>query len=250
MPGTGESNRIEREKAFHDEAFANDVRHKVNSRYSVAVRAFDWYREQTEAVGPGSRVLELGCGPESQAFPIAGKGARVTAIDVSEVGLYQAANKATQIGLEIEFLAMNAEELAFGNAEFDLVCGSGILHHLDLGKALNEIHRVLKPGGRAVFMEPLGHNPLINAYRRRTPSLRTKDEHPLMMADIDTIGRLFGRIDTRFFNLISVGAVLIPNKQVQSAVRGILDRIDRVLFRFLPFLRKYAWIVVLETRKM
>ena len=37
------------------------------------------------------------------------------------------------------------------------------------------------PGGLAVFMEPLGRNPLINRYRRLTLTLRTVDEYPLMM---------------------------------------------------------------------
>jgi hypothetical protein len=48
----------------------------------------------------------------------------------------------------------------------------------DLSLACSEIARVLRPGGPAIFVEPLGHNPLINAYRKRTPALRTVDEHP------------------------------------------------------------------------
>jgi len=51
---------------------------------------------------------------------------------------------------------MNAEELKFADDYFDIVCGGAILHHLDLNKALSEIARVLKPDGKAIFVEPLG----------------------------------------------------------------------------------------------
>ena len=61
---------------------------------------------------------------------------------------------------------------------FDIVYGTGILHHLEINKCLNEIHRILKPDGNLLFVEPLGTNPLINLYRKFTPNSRSKDEHP------------------------------------------------------------------------
>ena len=80
---------------------------------------------------------------------------------------------------------------------FDLVCGSGILHHLDLPAAMRELARVLRPSGRAVFMEPLGHNPAINAFRNRTPELRTPDEHPLLGKDLKLCRRYFGSVEVK-----------------------------------------------------
>ncbi len=44
------------------------------------------------------------------------------------------------------------------------VLGKQILHHLDMTQAVPEIARVLRPGGRAVFLEPLIHNPLLEGY--------------------------------------------------------------------------------------
>src|SRR3546814_1101008 len=78
---------------------------------------------------------------------------------------------------------MNAEAMTFPDDSFDLVFGSGIIHHLDIDRAFGEIARVLRPGGRAVFIEPLGLNPAIELYRRFTPSARTPDEHPLLRRD-------------------------------------------------------------------
>jgi ubiquinone/menaquinone biosynthesis C-methylase UbiE len=76
-----------------------------------------------------------------------------------------------------QFDVMNAEELEFEDAAFDVIFGSGIIHHLDVPRAYSELARVLAPGGSAVFVEPLGHNPLIRVFRNRTPELRTPDEH-------------------------------------------------------------------------
>ena len=55
----------------------------------------------------------------------------------------------------------NCEKTKFENNSFDIVYGTGILHHLQFNKCLDEIHRILKPNGSIVFVEPLGTNPLI-----------------------------------------------------------------------------------------
>jgi SAM-dependent methyltransferase len=51
--------------------------------------------------------------------------------------------------------------LSYTNNSFDVVCGSSVLHHLDLIKSYKEIFRVLKPEGRMVFAEPNMLNPQI-----------------------------------------------------------------------------------------
>ena len=69
---------------------------------------------------------------------------------------------------------------------FDYVFGNGILHHLDLDKAYLEIARVLKPGGKAYFMEPLLGHPLVQVFRWATPGRRTADEKPMDFAAIES----------------------------------------------------------------
>src|SRR3546814_18316951 len=75
---------------------------------------------------------------------------------------------------------MNAEAMTFPDDSFDLVFGSGIIHHLDIDRASGEIARVLRPGGRAVFIEPLGLNPAIALYRRFPPRALTPHDPPLL----------------------------------------------------------------------
>jgi SAM-dependent methyltransferase len=155
----------------------------------------------------GRRVLEYGCGQGSHAFLLAGKGAQVTAIDLSETAIEQARETARLKDLEIDFRVMNAEVLDFEDDTFDIICGTAIIHHLDLRKAFCEVARTLRPTGFAIFMEPLGHNPLINLYRKLSSQLRTEDEHPLRIEDFELAHTFFREVDVHYFHLLSLLAV-------------------------------------------
>jgi len=181
------------------------------------------------------------------AFELARQGSIVTGIDISSVAIALARSKAQAEAIpNLDFLEMNAEELTIENDHFDLVCGSAILHHLDLAKAYSQLAKILRPGGSAIFIEPLGHNPIINLYRKRTPHLRTPDEHPLLMKDIDLAKSYFGHVRLRFFQLQTFLAVPFRNFPFGRPLRRTLDAMDQALFRIFPPARKYAWQVVIE----
>jgi SAM-dependent methyltransferase len=141
---------------------------------------------------------------------------------------------------------MDAERLEFEDCRFDLTCGAGILHHLDLALAFKELSRTLKPSGRAVFLEPMGHNPLIRLYRWRTPEYRTQDEHPLLMSDLAIAHEHFGEVRANFFHLLALGAVPLRNRRGFTQIKSGLCAVDKFLLEHVPRLRKHAWIVVLE----
>jgi SAM-dependent methyltransferase len=194
----------------------------------------------------GLRVLEYGCGAGTYSFTLAARGADVTGIDISDVAIEQATAEASRRGLPIKYVRMDAERLEFSDSTFDLVCGVAILHHLDLDKAFANLARVLRPGGRAVFLEPLGHNPAINLYRRLTPRLRTEDEHPLLMRDLAVGGKYFNVAGHRFFNLSTLMAVPLRHSRVLNPALDMLSGLDRMLFTICPPARRYAWQVVLS----
>lgn len=237
--------RVRREQAFHDERFASDDAEERDRFYEYVDGARRRLAEATSVFGPGDRVLELGIGLSSTGWQLAQRGVRVVAIDVSPVAVERARAAAAVEGLDsIEFAVMNAEALEFDDGSFDGVVGSGILHHLDLDAALAEVRRVLRPGGGAVFYEPLGHNPLINRYRDRTPGMRTDDEHPLVRSDFRLAARHFGAVDATMHHLSVIGCAFLPTR-LASKVRPLLDRLDGLLLR-LPGVRWLAWISVLE----
>ena len=88
---------------------------------------------------------------------------------------------------------MPGERLTYPDNSFDMAVGFAILHHLDIPLALSQLRRVLKPGGRAFFAEPLASNPLIRVYRRLTPQYRTPDETPIDLPTLRAQLRSFSR---------------------------------------------------------
>lgn len=247
---TETESRLEREREFHDRVFADETRAPVRRFYTVTDSMRAWYADELAARAEGSHVLEYGCGPGSQAYHLARHGARVTGIDLSPVAIEMAREKGEDEGVAdtLDFRVMDAEHLDFRDATFDVVCGSGILHHLDLERAYSELARVLRPGGVGVFIEPLGHNPVINRYRSRTPAMRTVDEHPLLMADLEQARRSFGEVDSRYFALTTLAAVPLRDAKAFPRIVGLLDGVDRALFATVPPLRRHAWMVGLLLR--
>ena len=245
------SSRLHSEATFHDEAFQTQGRARAAKFYSVTARSRASYRHRLLTDIGGKRVLEYGCGQGSWAFEIARLGGRVTGIDISPVGIEMATARAEAEHLSDRavFLVADAEHLPFTDASFDVVAGSGILHHLDLPVAYAEVARVLTDNGRAVFIEPLGHNPLINWYRERTPELRTRDEHPLREEDLEVARRYFRSFDVEYFHLASLGVVPLRATPLFQPLYRAAEALDVVLMAAIPPLRKWAWTVVIELRK-
>jgi SAM-dependent methyltransferase len=239
--------RLDREQEFHDKAFAEGTRRSAERFYAIDARSTAYYHDELLRNCEGEKVLEYGCGPGSAAFFLAEHGASVTGIDISPVAIEKAADEAARRGVaeNTDFKVMNAEALGFPDDSFGLVCGTGILHHLDLARSYAEIARVLRPDGRGVFVEPMGHNPAINLYRRRTPDLRTEDEHPLLMSDLEFASKYFGEVNPRFFHLNTLAAVPARNWKRFDTLVDALGRLDDAVFRAIPPLRRYAWLVAL-----
>lgn len=244
--------RQEREQAYHDRVYGSGEYHTrpTTKFYTVTDSAYRQYEEGLFAEPKPAKVLEYGCGDGSYAFSLAKQGSHVTGIDISPVAIEGAVERAEREGVSemTEFRAMNCESLDFTNDSFDMICGGGILHHIDLDKGYSELARTLKPDGRAVFLEPMGHNRLINRYRDRTPDLRTPDEHPLLDSDLENAERYFSQVETHFFNLLSLAAFPIRGTRAFNPIVRVLNAGDRFLFRHFPATRKQAWIVTMLMR--
>jgi ubiquinone/menaquinone biosynthesis C-methylase UbiE len=110
-----------------------------------------------EAVGfdrfPGKSVLEVGCGAGTDLLQFARGGALVTGLDLTPRSIEIVRRRFEVYGLEGQFAIGDAENLAFPDASFDLVYSFGVLHHTpDTERAISEVRRVLKPGGKAIVM--------------------------------------------------------------------------------------------------
>ncbi len=238
--------RIQREKDFHEKTFSEGGRHSALKYYDTAKNSIEFFKKFLANNCAGGEVLEYGCGMGSQAPWLAKHGAKwITGIDIANVAIDQVKQIARAEGINnVTFKTMNAENLEFADNSFDLVYGTGILHHLDLEKSYAELSRTLKPSGKAIFREPLGHNPFINLYRRLTPRLRTEDEHPLLLSTMEIARRHFHRVETHYFHFFSIGAVVFRNFKIFPFALTLLEKIDKVMFQ-IPPLKKFAWMVMI-----
>ena len=238
------------EKDFFNREYEIGRREAVGQFYSIIANRSKYYKSVIQNDVAGKSVLEYGCGEGSHSVAIAAAGGKVTGIDISDVGIRNARQNAQRAGIaDIHYIVMDAENMSFYGNAFDLIIGEGILHHLDLSRAMPEISRVLQPQGSAVFMEPLGHNPAINWYRSRTPDLRTVDEHPLLKRDIHYMSSFFEVTRLRFFHLLSFAAMPLIRTRLFHPFVNFFDKIDYGLFRICPPAGYLSWYVILEFAK-
>ncbi|HEU0069913.1 MAG TPA: class I SAM-dependent methyltransferase [Alphaproteobacteria bacterium] len=249
MSAPDSQDRIAREQDFHNARFTEEVREAQGKFYATIQHAFAAYNARVAELAIGADVLEYGCAKGQRSVALAPRAKSVVGIDISEVGIGQADELAAERGIaNCDFQVMNAEAMTLPDASFDLVFGSGILHHLDLERAYSEIARVLRPGGRAVMWEPLGHNWLINWYRSKTPQARTPDEHPILRRDIALARRYFGDVKLRFDGFTTLGMTPLRATPVFAAGYALAQGLDKILLS-IPGLRWQAWFVLMELRK-
>jgi demethylmenaquinone methyltransferase / 2-methoxy-6-polyprenyl-1,4-benzoquinol methylase len=110
-----------------------------------------WRRLAAQAVvEPGARVLDACCGTGELALAARAEGGRVTGLDFSDRMLERARRKSS----EIEWVTGDLLELPFEEASFDAATvGFGVRNVEDVGRALRELRRVLRPGGRLAILE-------------------------------------------------------------------------------------------------
>lgn len=119
--------------------------------------------------GLKGEVLDVACGTGDMAVSLVERGCTVTGVDISEEMLAIARQKAPIV----TFMIADAEHLPFPDASFDAVtCAFGVRNFVHLEQGLNEMLRVLKPGGQLVILElATPDNPLVkpfyNLYTRR-----------------------------------------------------------------------------------
>lgn len=183
----------------------------------------------------GITILDYGCGRgETSLNYLQSKQNKFIGIDLSPVYIEDARLQAIKEKIPAEFYefqVMDAHHLKFPDHFFELVVGSGILHHLNLEIALNEVFRVLKPGGKALFLEPLAGNPLLKTFRKFTPRARTEEEKPITTRQIKLLSsqpdwncsfQYCGVLEMPFAMLSSY---LFP-KNIENPILGISDKVE------------------------
>lgn len=204
------------------------------------------------AMGPlrDQRVLELAAGAGTNALALADCGAHVVATELSRGGLRALARLAANHPLPPRGVQCDATRLPFAARSFDLVTGENFLMHVDPAAVLAECHRVLRPGGRVVFLEPTAHHPLVRLYRRVASPYRQTRPRYLSLDSLTGAASEFrlARVDPRYF-LAVLSLFVTWQPALFSWVFRVLDYADRWLFRAWPRVRRYAWLAVIVLHK-
>jgi SAM-dependent methyltransferase len=216
--------------------------------YRITKASKQRYSALVHTYAEGQDVVELGVGLES-LFPALSAHCRsFRGIDISPVAVQEAAARFQPL---IDpgrhgFLVANAEDTRLPEKSASLVFGSGIVHHLDTQKLVAELRRLIAPGGRAVFFEPLGYNPLINLFRLITPGMRSADEHPLLESDLEIFRGAFKEVTVSYFHLSSLALIPLCRGNLFEKFYRPLEAFDAWLFSKMTTIRKYGWVVVID----
>ncbi len=136
-------------KMYFYESFAHEFDSKMNM-YDTLKRIHTFYDELLTENIQGKKVLDAGCGTGFFSQKAAERGALVTSMDLGENLLAQVAKKCDSTRVVGSIL-----EMPFENNTFDIVVSSEVIEHIPTPlKAIDEIHRVLKPGGTLVLSTP------------------------------------------------------------------------------------------------
>lgn len=200
----------------------------------------------------GRIVLDFGAGDGRDTALLARRGAHVCALDISPDLLAIAEQRVVADGQShaVTLLCGSAHAVPLPDDSVDLVFGNAVLHHLDLERCAGEVYRVLKPGGRAIFKEPVRDSRVLRALRPLVP-YRQPDlspfERPLLWREVEAFASRFEMLSCRCFNLpfVTVARLL----RAPSPQQDRLQRADAWLLRRWPRLRCYASVVVFELRK-
>jgi len=238
-----------REKNFHNKLQSKNKGRFENIFYKAIYNSSEDFFTYLEDNAKNSEILDYGCGIGSFIEKVIKYNPKkIIGIDISEISINKAKKKSEELKINVDYRVDNCEKTSFDNNSFDIVYGTGILHHLQTDKCLDEIYRILKSNGNLIFIEPLGTNPIINLYRKLTPNSRSKDEHPLVNQDFKYIKKKF--IDTKikyygFLTLIFFPFYRSPNR---SKLFRLLSALDQYLFK-LKFFQLFAWSVLVIAKK-
>ena len=247
------SARWERERGFHD-ALADSIDPTIPP--PVDLNVYEAAVLDAAGIRAGARVLDLGCGQGDLTLRLLDRGAIVTALDLSPRMLAVARRRVAlhAEGRRAHFVAAPVERTGLPAASFDAIVGMWILHHVDLRLAAAELVRILTPGGRAVFIENSGENPVLNfarahiAGRFGIPLFGTHDERPMVPEDWRALETSFSAVQRRF-PITDVFELL--NRQVfryrSPKAAALCRRLDGLIGR-TPW-RRYSYRVLVVADK-
>jgi len=247
--------RKKEEAEFHDFSHDDDTALDNKKFYTTTKLSSEYLQNWLKTYCKDSVFLDYACGNGIEAVKAAKlyKAKFVVGIDISAGSIANARRLAEREGVadRCHFFVGDCENTGLPDDCIDTVLCAGVLHHLDLNHVYPELKRIMKPGGRLLAGEALNYNPIIRAYRMRTPEMRTEWEkhHILDLDDVKMAKKYFKIGSVKFWHLTSYAAAFLKKAPVlQRPALAVFNTVDRVLTK-IPYLQRMAWIFTFELVK-
>jgi len=254
------SSRKKEEIELHDQKKDRDRRKNLKKsdksiykRYFGSIKFYEqtnisknYVNDWIEKHAPGKVFLDYACGNGKHAIKAAESGASLAiGIDITAKAIHNAKIDAQDKHVEnnILFLVGDAENTEIPDNTIDLVICDGVLHHMKIANAFQELHRILKPGGRLMAYESLNYNPIISLYRKLTPLQRThwESEHILSLKDVKYAEQFFTVNEIKYWHFTSIlGTFVKPLVPIFNMLDNIISKI--------PLLQLMAWVFTFELK--
>jgi len=215
------------------------------------------------------QILELGSGRGEFSVALAKMGGIVTGVDIG-VDLVNLAKEVAVVNrVKCDFVVGSIIELPFQEGTFDYVVGNAILHHLPrIGvlHSLKESYRVLKPGGIALFTEPIENSKVFDFIQNLIPlekpgspqyrpsilqktkwklHLKAADDRALSNAELMDAKGDFKKVEFKYYGFIIRLTRLYPNRTFQR----MLESIDNILTHRYSPVKKLSQSVLVTYKK-
>lgn len=218
--------------------------HQGGSLYGLDHKIFFDYLLQLLKDKPKAdiRILDYGCGTGVMGIALATLGFQVAGFDLSDTGIEVAKTAAKKAGVEQRtvFEVANAQQLPFADNSFDLVIGKAVLHHVIKYEGCGpELHRIMKPGAEALFLEGAAGNPLIAQARKFTIQEELGDV-PLTSSNINAFATDFKNVAIKGYFFLYMFKRFGYSSSDETLPNQGKNRIGKSgLFRF--FLKACLW---------
>jgi SAM-dependent methyltransferase len=206
-------------------------------------------------------IFDFGCGDGTLSVVMARLGGRVTAVDISPELLEVARQRAAVDGVaeRIDFLERDLVESPLPPNTFDVAVCNLVLHHVDLRAVVPLIVASLRPGGTAIFAEPIAFSRRLQRVRDLVPidKRASPGERPLSEDEVTFAAGQLVDPEITYFNLFGRLRRLLPNRHMLDqrsypltrAALFLLYGLDRVLLSVFPALRRLGGSVVIVGEK-
>ena len=251
------NDRLKTEADFQNLRTKGDLDHFISRRmkfYYLTKEANKFYQKVLSENTLGKKLIVVGCA-EGGVTPLARAGAeKVLGVDIADEPIKRLNEniEKEKISNIASAVVGNAESLDVPENSFDVICCSGVLHHLDIQKAAESWSNALNKDGLVVMEEPMAFNPIVALYRLLTPKMRTDDEHPLVPADIKLLKKYFNRVDVQGYVLFSIFSLffvyIYKSDELRDKSNKFLEKVDSFLLKRIKFLNYFCWTSVIVLR--